>query len=199
MPVHIEFRKAHTGAVDFAQRTIEVRVLPYDEEIDVEFQGKMMRERVDPGSFKHIDPKATRITVNRDHDYGRTVGRIVELRDEPSGAVGVTKISNTLLGDETLQLAEDRVLGASVGMGVSRSGMEVRGGLRRIFRVDVLDHVALLPNPAYAGAEVLDVREAQPAPDVAMPNLEEVLSIDGIYDLIRGRTTRYGAGKESNG
>lgn len=187
--MHIEFRKAHTGAVDFAQRTIEVRVMPYDEETDVEFQGKMIRERVDPGSFRNIDPKSTRITVNRDHDYGRTVGRIVELRDEPTGAVGVTKISNTPLGDETLQLADDRILGASVGMMVARSGMEVRNGLRRIFRIDVLDHVALLPNPAYAGAEVLDVREASPVVDVAMPNLEEVLSLDGMYDLIRGRST----------
>jgi HK97 family phage prohead protease len=197
MQVHIEFRKAHTGAVDFAERTIEVRVIPYDEEIDVEFQGKPIRERVDPGSFKNIDPKSTRITVNRDHDYGRTVGRIVELREEPTGAVGVTKISNTALGDETLQLADDRVLGASVGMMVARSGMEIANGLRRIFRIDFLDHVALLPNPAYAGAEVLDVREAAlPVSDVAMPNLEEVLSIDGIYDLIRGRSTRHGAGKE---
>jgi HK97 family phage prohead protease len=196
--VHIEFRKAQTGAVDFAQRTIEVRVIPYDEEIDVEFQGKPMRERVDPGSFDNIDPSSTRITVNRDHDYGRTVGRIVELREEPTGAVGVTKISNTLLGDETLQLADDRVLGASVGMGVSRSGMEIRNGLRRIFRIDVLDHVALLPNPAYAGAEVLDVREASPVTDVAMPNLEELLSIDGMYDLLRGRTRADGAEGKRN-
>jgi hypothetical protein len=66
----------------------------------------------------------------------------------------------------------------------------VVNGLRRIFRIDVLDHVALLPNPAYAGAEVLDVREASPVEDVAMPNLEEVLALDGIYDLIRGRSTR---------
>jgi HK97 family phage prohead protease len=195
--VHIEFRKAQTGAVDFAQRTIEVRVIPYDEEIDVEFQGKVMRERVDPGSFDNIDPSSTRITVNRDHDYGRTVGRIVELREEPTGAVGVTKISNTLLGDETLQLADDRVLGASVGMMVARSGMEIRNGLRRIFRIDVLDHVALLPNPAYAGAEVLDVREASPVADVAMPNLEELLSIDGMYDLLRGRTRADGAERET--
>ena len=196
--MQIEFRKAQTGAVDFAQRTIEVRVIPYDEEIDVEFQGKHLRERVDPGAFKNIDPKSTRITVNRDHDYGRTIGRLVELREEPSGAVGVTKISNTPLGDETLQLAEDRVLGASVAMGVSRTGMEIRNGLRRIFRIDVLDHLALLPNPAYAGAEVLDVREAAPPVEVAMPNLEEVLSLDGIYDLIRGRSTgALGARKET--
>jgi HK97 family phage prohead protease len=159
-----------------------------------------MRERVEPGALKGIDPTSTRITVNRDHSYERTVGKITELHDEPSGAVGTMKISNTPLGDETLQLADDRVLGASVGMMVARSGMEIRNGLRRIFRIDVLDHVALLPNPAYAGAEVLDVREASPAVGVAMPNLEEVLSIDGIYDLIRGRSTAlYGAGKESNG
>lgn len=195
--MHIEFRKAHTGAVDFAHRTIEVRVVPYDEEIEVEHQGKMVRERVDPGSFKNIDPQSRRITVNRDHDYGRTIGRLVELREESNGAVGVTKISNTPLGDETLQLADDRVLGASIAMMVARSGMEIRNGLRRIFRIDVLDHVALLPNPAYAGAEVLDVRAASPVADVATPNLEEVLSIDGIYDLIRGRSTRHGAGKET--
>ena len=196
--MQIEFRKAQTGAVDFVERTIEVRVIPYDEEIDVEFQGKQLRERVDRGAFKNIDPKSTRITVNRDHEYTRTIGRLVDLREEPSGAVGVTKISNTPLGDETLQLAEDRVLGASVAMGVSRSGMEIRNGLRRIFRVDVLDHLALLPNPAYAGAEVLDVREAAPPVEVAMPNLEEVLSLDGIYDLIRGRSTAlYGARKET--
>lgn len=194
--MHIEFRQARTGAVDFAERTIEVRVIPYNEEIEVDDHGKLMRERVDPGAFKGIDPKATRITVNRDHQYDRTVGRIVELREEPDGAVGVTKISKTLLGDETLQLAEDRVLGASVGMMVARSGMEIRNGLRRIFRIDVLDHVALLPNPAYAGAEVLDVREAaEPVTDVAMPNLEEVLSIDGIYDLIRGRGAMAQEGK----
>ena len=194
--MHIEFRKAHTGAVDFAQRTIEVRVLPYDEEVEVEFQGKMIRERVDPGAFKNINPQSRRITVNRDHDYGRTIGRVTELREEPSGAVGVTKISNTPLGDETLQLADDRVLGASVAMAVSRSGMELRNGLRRIFRIDMLDHVALLPNPAYAGAEVLDVRKASLAPDVAMPNLEELLSIDGMYDLLR-RSPRYGAERET--
>ncbi len=198
--MHIEFRSARTGAVDFAQRTIEVRVIPYNEEIEVEGPGgNLIRERVDPGALKHIDPNATRITVNRDHNYGRTVGKVTDLREEPSGAVGTMKISSTPLGDETLQLANDQVLGASVGMMVGRAGMEVRNGLRRIFRIDALDHVALLPNPAYAGAEVLDVREASQIPDVAMPNLEEVLSLDGIYDLIRGRTTRYGAGKESNG
>jgi HK97 family phage prohead protease len=186
----LEFRKAQTGAVDFAERTVEVRVVPYNEEISIEFQGKPLRERVDPGAFRNIDPNKTRITVNRDHDYGRTIGRLVELRDEETGAEGVMKISNTLLGDETLQLAHDRVLGASVAMAVARAGMEVRNGLRRIFRIDVLDHVALLPNPAYAGAEVLDVREASVPLEVAFPNLESVLSIDGMYDLIEGRSRR---------
>lgn len=195
--MQVEFRKAQTGAVDFAQRTIEVRVVPYNQEADVAFQGKMIREQVEPGAFRNIDPNATRITVNRDHQYERTVGLLTDLRDEPSGAVGVAKISDTPLGDETLQLAHDQVLGASVGMMVAPSGMEMRNGLRRIFHVAALDHVALLPNPAYPGAEVLAVREAPPPVDVVMPNLEEVLSIDGIYDLIRGRSTALnGAGKE---
>jgi HK97 family phage prohead protease len=183
----IEFRAAATSAVDFGARTIEVIAMPYGEETEIEYQGKMMREVFDPGAFRDINPATSNITANRDHNYERTVGKIIDLRDDSSRAIALAKISKTPLGDETLQLADDGVLGASIAFGANRSGMDVRNGLRRVFRVAVLDHIAMLPNAAYKGARVLAVRSSAEIEDIPQPNLESVLSIDGIADLMRGR------------
>jgi HK97 family phage prohead protease len=184
----IEYRAARTGAVDFDERTIEVIAAPYGEEIEVESNGKIMREVFEPGAFNDIDPAMSQISVNRDHSYERTIGKIIDLADDPRGAVALAKISNTPLGDETLRLADDGILRASVGAGVNRSGMEIVNGLRRIFRVALLDHIALLPNAAYKGAKVLAVRSSVETEDLEMPNLESVLAIAGMVDLLRGRS-----------
>jgi HK97 family phage prohead protease len=184
----IEYRAARTGAVDFDERTIEVIAAPYGEEIEVESNGKIMREVFEPGAFNDIDPAISQISVNRDHSYERTIGKIIDLADDPRGAVALAKISNTPLGDETLRLADDGILRASVGAGVNRSGMEIVNGLRRIFRVALLDHIALLPNAAYKGAKVLAVRSSVETEDLEMPNLESVLAIAGMVDLLRGRS-----------
>jgi HK97 family phage prohead protease len=184
----IEYRAAATSAVDFEKRTIEVIAMPYGEEAEVEHNGKMLREVFERGAFRDIDPGVAHITANRDHSYERTVGKIVELREGDSQAVAMAKISNTPLGDETLELSRDGVLGASIAFAAQRSGMEIRNGLRRVFRVALLDHIAFLPNHAYKGARVLAVRSADPLDeDEPKPNLESVLSIDGIADLMRGR------------
>lgn len=193
----IEYRAARTGAVDFEGRTVEVIAAPYGEEIDVEYQGKLMREVFEPGAFRDIDPAAQQISVNRDHNYERTIGKLIDLQDDPRGAIAVARISNTPLGDETLRLADDGILRASIGAVVSRSGMEIRNGLRRVFRISVLDHIALLPNAAYKGARVLAVRSADEFDvEAPTPNLESVLSIDGMSDLLRGRSTAPWRGKE---
>lgn len=183
----IEYRAATTGDVDLDKRTIELRAVPYGEEIDVMYQGRMLRERVEPGAARDIDPKSQHITLNRDHSHKRVTGRIVEMRDDAAGPIAIARVSRTPLGDETLELSRDGVLRASVAMAVAKSGMEIKAGLRRIFRIASIDHIALLPNAAYSGAEVLAVRSADLPLDVATPNLDLVLSLDGIYDLIRGR------------
>ncbi len=184
----IEYRSARIGAVDFDERTIEVIAVPYGEEITVEVNGKIMREVMEPGVLRDIDPQKSHITVNRDHSHERVVGRVIELREDKRGAVAVNKISRTDLGEETLQLAADGILGASVGAGISRAGMEIVNGLRRVFRISLLDHIAMLPNPAYSGARVLGVRSAVETARVEMPNLESVLAIAGMSDLIRGQS-----------
>lgn len=192
----IEFRNAATGAVDFADRTIEVIAVPYGEEIDVEHHGKMMREVYEPGALNDIDPSKSNISVNRDHSYERTIGKVIDIRDDPRGAIAMTKISNTPLGDETLRLADDGILRASIAGQFARSGMEIRNGLRRVFRIGMLDHIAMLPNAAYKGANVLTVRSADIPEEIEMPNLESVLAIAGMAELLRGRSTAPWRGKE---
>jgi len=194
----IEYRAAVTSAVDFAKRTIEVIAMPYGEETDIEHHGKMMREVFERGAFDDIDPAVSHITANRDHSYERTVGKITDLRDDDSRAIAIARVSKTPLGDETLQLADDGVLGGSIAFGARPSGMEVRNGLRRVFRVALLDHIAFLPNAAYKGARVLAVRSDVDLEleDELKPNLESVLAIAGMADLIRGRSNAPWRGRE---
>lgn len=164
--VPIEFRSASivTDTVDFAERTIEIIVVPYEQETAGPVlgpDGRLRPELVERGAFDGIERSGADVTVNRDHDHTRTVGKVVEYRtDDPEGFVAKIFVSKTPLGDETLQLAADRVLKASVGQLVRRSDQVVRNGVRRIRRAFV-DHIALLPNPAYTGAKVLAVRQEQ--------------------------------------
>jgi HK97 family phage prohead protease len=181
----VEWRAAvAVSAVDFADRVIEVVVVPYDEDTTVEYppgSGKLITESVNHGAFDGLEKRPGRVRANRDHDVTRTVGlaRAVHT-DRQVGLVGEVYISRTLLGDETLQLADDGVLGASVGMAVQpRDQLWSEGRSRRRIARAFLDHIALVPNPAYQGAEVLAVRSGQPpqfeAPP-ATPYLDEVLA-----------------------
>jgi HK97 family phage prohead protease len=180
----VEWRAAvEVSAVDFADRTIEVIVVPYDEDTTVEYppgSGKLITESVDRGAFAGIEKRPGRVRANRDHDVTRTIGLARAIHtDRSNGLVGEVYVSRTLLGDETLQLADDGVLGASVGMAVKPSDQfwSERRTRRRIGRA-FLDHIALVPNPAYQGAEVLAVRSVSPPPfevPAATPYLDEVL------------------------
>jgi len=183
----VEWRAAvAVSGVDFADRIIELIVVPYDEDTVVEYppgSGRMIVESVDRGAFDGVEKRPGRVTANRDHDFTRTVGQaraIHPSRDE--GLVSEVYVSRTLLGDETLQLADDGVLGASVGMAVRPADQiwSERRSKRRIAKA-FLDHIALVPRPAYAGAEVLSVRSGLPAAPSfeappATPYLDEVLA-----------------------
>lgn len=191
MTVHrepVETRSAKITGVDFAERTINLIVVPYNEETPVEYDGRMLLESVAPGSFAGIETRGEHVTANRDHDYTRTVGKVVSYRtNDPAGLIGEIYVSDTALGNETLRLAADGVLKGSVGMLVRRMDQVIRNGKRRINRAFV-DHVALVPNPAYRGAEVLSVRQEQSGLYVAdegrspTPNLDEILTLLGLQD-----------------
>lgn len=185
----VEVRSATLTNVDFEERVIQVVAVPYDQEAAVAYGGQMVVETVAPGAFDGIETREEHVSANRDHNYERTFGKVLSYRsDDPVGLIANIYVSDTPLGNETLRLAADGVLKASVGMLVRRSDQVVKKGSRRIKRA-FIDHVSLVPNPAYRGAGVLAVRQGQVlpvedegAPPAPTPNLDEVMALLGMLD-----------------
>jgi HK97 family phage prohead protease len=176
----MEYRAAQQVGVSFPNRTIELIVMPYEQETVVPYQGRMVREVFTRGAFDGIERRANRIRVNRDHDAARTVGRAVALhpsRDE--GLVAEIRIAQTDLGDETLALADEECLDASAGFLPMPGGETWEGrNLRRLTKA-WLGHIAMTPDPAYEGARTLAVRTqtlttAPTGTVAAKPNLDIV-------------------------
>lgn len=179
-------RVATLSGVSFPDRTIELIVIPYETETTVVHDGKLVQEIVSRNAFDGIQQRPNRVRVNRDHDVTRTCGQA--LRFFPSreeGLVAELRISNTELGNETLQLADEGILDASAGFGLLRDKngrvkqdamvWETRGRVR--LNHLHLAHVALTPDPAYETANVLAVRQAEAAVEgepVPTPNLDQV-------------------------
>jgi HK97 family phage prohead protease len=172
----LELRSARLENVSFPQRTIDVMVMPYEEETLVEHQGRMIKEVVSRGAFDGIQRRPNRIKAYRDHDERKPVGKAVSLHERDDGLLARLKISRTELGEETLILADDGVLDASAGF------LPMPGGekwlTRSSHRIEKawLGHIALVPEAAYEGAQVLAVRHrpAQAATDASTPNLDQV-------------------------
>lgn len=177
----VEIRSTITDmTVDWAERTIELVAMPYDQDAAVLVHGRAVVESCAPGAFDGLERRANRVKVNRDHDLQRTIGRAVGLYpNRPEGLVAKLRIAPKLqLGDDTLALADDKALEASVGFAVMPGGERwLEGRSRRRLERLFLDHIALVPEGAY-DAQVIDVRALQLAPVeyVPTPNVDEVLA-----------------------
>lgn len=157
----LRFRTAEQIGVSYPKRTIELIVTPYETEAFVEIAGRMVKEVFSRGAYDGIERRANRIRVNRDHDLKRTVGRALALHpSREEGLVAELRIAKTNLGDETLALAEEGILDASAGYLPMPDGevWETRNRVR--IRRAWLGHIAMTPDPAYEGANVLAVRHA---------------------------------------
>lgn len=166
----VEMRSAQVADVNFPKRLVTVIAMPYEQPAETVIRGKVITEIVTRGAFDGIEKRTNKIRVNRDHQVERTVGKIVALHpSRQEGLVAEVKISPTPLGDETLTLVDDQVLDASAGFGLLRrdngrgpvyQDAEVWDRSRTVRRLNRLrlDHLALVPDPAYEGARVLDVR-----------------------------------------
>ncbi len=176
----LEYRAVTQLGVDFPKRIIELVVMPYEIEALVEYQGRMIREVCAAGAFDGIERRANRIRVNRDHDVTRTVGRAVALHpSREEGLVAEIRIAQTPLGDETLTLADEEILDASAGFLPMPGGEKWEGRNHRRLEKLWLGHIAMTPDPAYADARVLAVRDASTGPQqapgpVETPNLDTV-------------------------
>ena len=95
------------------------------------------------------------------------------------------RIARTDLGDETLVLADDDCLGASVGFAVTAKGQELnRANRSRRIKTAHLDHLAFVPDPAYVGAGVLSVRAGLLT---ATPALDELVAWLNAHKRLRAR------------
>ena len=178
MKLELEYRAATQLGVNYPQRTIELIVMPYERAAEVRHHGRMIREIVARGAFEGLDANHRRISVNRGHDIDQIVGRAVQFNtSRDDGLVAELRMAKTDAGDETLALADEGLLDASAGFGVPNGGEHwPERGLRRLTRV-WLDHIAMVPDPAYKDAKVLSVRgepDELPGGREPTPNLDQV-------------------------
>ena len=169
--------------VDVKQRILEVIAVPYGQEAPVEYRGEMWLESFDRGAFDGIETRTNPVMVNREHRKGDTVGKVLTWWPERTeGLVAEVRVARTPRGDETLALAEDGMIRASIGFGVRlRHQVLERSSMKRRIRKAFVDHLGLVEDPAYTGAEVLGVRgsdfdtlAADLPPIVARPELDEL-------------------------
>jgi phage head maturation protease len=180
----VEFREATVAEVKFPQRVISILAVPYDETAIIEYRGELWEESFERGAFDGIEKRPNRVRANRDHDKRRTVGKVVNFfPSRQEGLVSEVRIAQTPLGDETLALADEEILGASVGFAArGRDQVFDRSTHRRRVRRAFVDHLAFTPTPAYMGAMPLDVRDdgssnlatAADLPPLVTPALDEV-------------------------
>ena len=157
----LEQRSASTADVRFADRVVELIAAPYERATTIYELGRSYVEEFAYAAFRGEEKRAAKVRVNRDHDHQRTVGRVVSLDPlRHEGLVAELHLSRTVLGDESLELAADGCLDASVSFGVPAGGDEWFGNRsrRRIRKAFLGDHIALTPVPAYEDAVVLGAR-----------------------------------------
>jgi HK97 family phage prohead protease len=174
----VEYRTASTVGVDYAERTIELIAVPYNENTEIMRRGRLVTESVDPQAFIGVTGDVTAdVTVNRAHDLERPLGRVRGLHPrDPRGLLAELKISRGVSGDEALELANDGLLSASIGfLSIGEQWSADRTSVR--VTKAKLAHIALTGNPAYPGARVLAVRSADETPTqrVPTPNLDRLL------------------------
>jgi phage head maturation protease len=175
----IEIRSASVDDVKESQRIVTVIVAPYEQPTPVMWRDEVWMESFERSAWDGLRGRPNRIRANRAHDKGRTCGRATKFfPNREEGLVADIYLSNTPLGEETLQLAKDDCLSVSAGFAARPDGQIVdrRAKTRRI-KEAYLDHISFVEDPAYPGAEVLEVRENELVlPDevvVAGPSLDD--------------------------
>jgi phage head maturation protease len=195
-PGAVETRSiANVDDVDFAERTITVIAIPYEQETLVPFQGGVWTEVFSRTAFQGISDRKQKVPVTacldipaEEHRGGKLCGRVSAFHeDRPEGLVTDLKISRTPLGEETLQLAADGALHCSIGFRIGSRFDQDLNRMDRKRRVNraLLEHIAMVGEPAYPGAQVLSVRaEGGSAEEAAVvagtPGIDEYLD-DPIF------------------
>jgi HK97 family phage prohead protease len=152
-------------------RTLEGPLLPWGVEARVLDRGRLVVETFERGALADVDPARVPLTARHPRDAQELpIGVTVELQERDDAAWGAWRVSKTAIGDEVLSLAADGVpLGLSVGFVELPGGSRWSADRRRVTRTRAaLDHVAVVRQGAYRGAQVVGVR-ASGRPAVGVP------------------------------
>lgn len=152
-------RSFEIRATDAELRTVEGLAVPYNDTIDI---GGGWSERFEKGA---IDLNAN-VKLFRDHED--IIGVVTEMTESDEGLMIKAKISETVLGNETLNLVKDGAI-RSFSVGFIPVTDEKKD--KTIIRKKVnLKEVSLVAFPAYDKAEVLSVREETNQEEISMEN-----------------------------
>jgi len=150
-------RSFEIRATDAEQRTVEGMAVPYNDTIDI---GGGWSERFEKGA---VDLNAN-VKLFRDHED--IIGVVTEMEESDEGLMIKAKISETVLGNETLNLVKDGAIRSfSVGFIPVIDEKKEKTIIRK--KVD-LKEVSLVAFPAYDKAEVLSVREETNQEEISM-------------------------------
>lgn len=156
----IELRGASVADLKVKERIVTVIVAPYEQPTSVMWNDEVWQESFERSAWDALR-KPARVRANRGHDRGRTCGRAIRFHpDNSEGLLAEVRMAKTLLGDETLALAEDDCLSVSAGFAARTEDQRIdRRSKTRKITTAYLDHIAFVENPAYPGARVVDVRQ----------------------------------------
>lgn len=152
-------RSFEIRATDAEKREVSGIAVPYNDTIDI---GGGWSERFEKGA---VDLTAD-VKLFRDHED--IIGVVTEMEETDTGLLIKAKISETVLGNETLNLVKDGAI-RSFSVGFIPVIDEKKD--KTIIRKKVnLKEVSLVAFPAYDKAEVLSVREETNQEEISMEN-----------------------------
>ena len=152
-------RSFEIRATDTEKREVSGIAVPYNDTIDI---GGGWSERFEKGA---VDLTAD-VKLFRDHSD--IIGVVTQMEESDEGLIIRAKISETVLGNETLNLVKDGAI-RSFSVGFIPVTDETKG--KTIIRKKVnLKEVSLVAFPAYDKAEVLSVREETNQEEISMEN-----------------------------
>lgn len=165
----LELRNATMAEVRFPDRIITLLAVPYEQptpdDRPVMYRGKFYRELFSRDAFHGVEQRSERIRVNREHRKGDTIGKVARLDPYArEGLITEIRVVQSPLGDESLALAAEDMISPSVGFGVRGADQQFDPSTKphptRYVKRAFLDHISLVEDPAYTGADVLSVRDA---------------------------------------
>ena len=152
-------RSFEIRATDAEKREVSGMAVPFNQTIDI---GGGWSERFEKGA---VDLNAN-VKLFRDHND--IIGVVTEMEESDEGLLIRAKISETVLGNETLNLVKD---GAIRSFSVGFIPVKDEKKDNTIIRKKVnLKEISLVAFPAYDKAEVLSVREETNQEEISMEN-----------------------------